>query len=210
MLVEAPPGQIAPRLRDMRIMRFIRHMGGDRAERDLRGMGDTVLWETMSDDGQGTFTLKAKFLDDDALIVTAITQPVGNGRTSVDVNVEIPDNRFITSEHLHPADRGVLAAMLEVVATEYVSSVLNRQKMADGKELEPRLLQASGMNEDELKALGDRMEAAFEASYKDELRRLGRSRGEGRRSAWDQELSDKRSAGGFKPERVKGEPPPEW
>jgi hypothetical protein len=97
-----------------------------------------------------------------------------------------------------------------VVATEYVSSVLNRQKMANGKELEPRLLQASGMNEDELKALGDRMEAAFEASYKDELRRLGRSRGEGRRSAWDQELSDKRSAGGFKPERVKGEPPQEW
>ena len=210
VLVEAPPEQVTPRLRDMRIMRFIRQFGGDRAEREFRSLGDTFLWETIHDDGNGTFTLKAKFLDDEALIITAITAPAGNGRTSVDVNVEIPDNRFITSEHLHPADRGTLAAMVEVVATEYVSSVLNRQKMANGKELEPRILEASGMNEDELKALGDRMETAFEASYKDPLLRLARSRGDRDRSAWDHELSNKHDAGGFKPERVKGERPPGW
>lgn len=203
ILIEVAPESVAPQLRDLRVLRFIRQFGGNNSERELRAMGDNVLWETMKEEGDGTFVLKAKFLDDEALIIRAIVTPVAGGRSSVDVNVEIPDNRFITSDRLHPADRQTLAAMVEVVATEYVSSVLNRQKMASTRELEPLMKHASGMTDDELKALGERMEGAFEESYKDQLYRLVPAR-EGRsQSAWDRELRDRANSGGFAPEELK-------
>ena len=210
ILVAASIEELTPQLSNMRILRFVRQFGGDKAERELRSMGDSIIWETMSNEGDGNFVLKAKFFDDNALIITARAEPAGTGQTAVDIDVEIPDNRFITSDKLHPNDRNVLAAMVEVVATEYVSSVLNRQKMASGRELEPLMLHAAGVSEDDMKAMGDRMEAAFEDAYKDDLSRIAGGRGGPSGSAWDRQLRDRASNGGFEPERIKNERRAGW
>jgi hypothetical protein len=88
-----------------------------------------------------------------------------NGQTQVDIKVDMTESRFTRNETLNSGDEEALEAMLDVMITEYVASLLNDTSMLSGKELEKKIYQRTGLSSYSAKAFTDRVKDAFEESY---------------------------------------------
>jgi hypothetical protein len=97
--------------------------------------------------------------------------PGSNGGTVVDIQPEFTNRAIAESGELHPYDVTVIQAAVDVMATEYVGSVLEKRRMANGEELQTALQERTGFDKEQWRAFGKRVEKAYEAAYGKNLQR---------------------------------------
>ena len=110
------------------------------------------------------------FMGDKLLEISATASETSLGKTQVDIQPHMSDSRLSRNPELHPFDAKALVALADVMATEYVDSVLNQRRMANGDEMKSELQRRIGFSEDQWKAFGDRFERAVNAEYRTRMR----------------------------------------
>lgn len=115
-------------------------------------------------------------------VVVKLT-PGSDGETVVDVAPEIISDDLAKSHDLHPYDFVAMRSLADVLATEYIGSVLERRRMANGDELKGELIRHVGFSEDQWRAFSDRVKLAFDESFRDKVRKASWS------SEWNADAS---------------------
>ena len=119
------------------------------------------------------YRMDISFFGDKIVALSFKVRPGAFGKTQVDIRPTIPDSRLARSKDLHPYDLKAMAAISDVMASEYVSSVLNRQRMANTAELQGELISRVGFSQDQGKAFEKRFVAALLMAYRDRIVAMG-------------------------------------
>jgi hypothetical protein len=168
ILLDLPPEQALAKVRSITAQRYLQAVGVDADDMrlvrlDMAGGTDRAATATISFDSERV------------LILHAVAQPMPGGRSALDITAELPESRFTLQPNLHPYDLKVLAALADLAATDYVSSIVKRQRMASGRELERVFTARTGLDRRDGRAFGERVKLAFENAYGRQLEAMERN-----------------------------------
>jgi hypothetical protein len=170
ILVDMPPEQALAKVRSVTAQRYLQAIG--------MGNGDMASVRlTMSDPNAETAIATISFDAEPVLVLRAKAKPLPRGRSEVDIVAELPDSRFSRQPSLHPHDLSVLAGIADLGATDYVSSILKRQRVASLNELGSRFALRAEIDGPEGRLFGERVKAAFEGAYGERLKQMARNGG---------------------------------
>lgn len=158
-----PPEAAMKELRGLSLHSFVQQYGG------LRDVEETTTGG-MTKVAPDRLQMDLRFLGERLVILSFTVRPGVSGGTEVDIQSTLPDSRLRRSKELHPYDLKAIASIADMLATEYVSSVLNRQRVASDREMGPRLEAQLGFDKDQSQAFGHRFQTAIAVAYRDRLR----------------------------------------
>lgn len=101
----------------------------------------------------------------DLIRVAVMLEPASGGGTIIDIKPEIIGAAFKNSSELHPYDLTAMTAMVDVLATEYIASVIERRRMAGESELQGLLIKHVGFDKDQWRSFGQRVQSAYAVSF---------------------------------------------
>lgn len=161
------PAETMAELKTLSVASFARQLDREQIEGSITGSMKIV--------GEDEARLDIAVMQDKIVTLTFKVRPTGTGRTEVDIQPSIPESPVARSGELHPYDLKAIGGLADLLATEYVSSVLNRQRMASGDEMEVQMRRYVGFSDDQARAFGERVEAAFKVAYGDRPAGWGRT-----------------------------------
>lgn len=159
LIVNMPASKIAHKLQSASVENFYRaaHGSNDRFPGYIRSA------TSVDKDNAVHFTLRLG--GDLVMKADANLIEFKNGQTQIDIDVDLTESRFTRSEALNSGDEATLEAMIDVMITEYVASVVNNTPMASEKEIERQVYNRTGLSSFKANSFGDRIKNAFEVSY---------------------------------------------
>lgn len=108
-------------------------------------------------------------LNDRLMSVTVALVGAQQGGTDVDVQISTEQTKLDSHRALHPYDRKIISVMSDLLATEYVGSILERRRMANDSELTKELYKLIPLSTPQWLAFHKRTEVAFLELYKANL-----------------------------------------
>jgi len=106
--------------------------------------------------------LRWTFAVDDARYVTVVaTLKAVGAKTAVDVTVVFPDSPFTQAGILHPYDLKVLAAAIDLGATEYIASIIEKRPPRSWSSLGRTFVAKLGFDDAQKDAMALRIQAAL-------------------------------------------------
>jgi hypothetical protein len=185
ILVDLAPQQALARVRTITAERYLKQIGVS--------SGDAQLFRLAMAPTTPDETIATLSFDSESLIVLhAKARALPNGETELDISAELPASRFSNQPALHPYDRKALAAMADLMATDYVSSILKGERLLASRELENAMMIRTGFDENSGRAFADRVRDAFQEAYRQRFETMARTAEEmereaRRRSEWEQD-----------------------
>lgn len=108
-------------------------------------------------------------LNDRLMSVTIALAGAPQGGTDVDVRIGTEQTKLDSHSALHPYDRRIISVMSDLLATEYVGSILERRRMANDKELTKEVRKLIPLSAPQWAAFHQRTETAFLELYQADL-----------------------------------------
>ena len=184
ILLDMPADQALDKVRTITAERYLHAVGaGD----EMRLVRLTMSGVT---DREATATIS--FDSERVLVIHAEARPLSGDRSELDLAAELPESRFTQQPILHPYDLKVLAAIADLAATDYVSSLLKGQRMASARELEKTFVARTGLDEEGRDAFGRRAAQALKEAYGSRLEAMSRD-------GWSEEARWREGYGGSDP-----------
>jgi hypothetical protein len=163
ILVDATPAQIMPKLRAIRLESYFAHVSENREP--------FPNFISMRQTAASALSIQQDIFvgGDNPLRFIVTVRPVGATQSEVDVAVLLPASRFRANAALHPYEADTIAAMIDLAATDYVSSIVKSHRPMTGREVETELKKRFDYRSDQADSMGDRVGKALETTYRDYL-----------------------------------------
>lgn len=162
LLVDGKPQEVLGKVRSVTFKRFLEQVGE-------AGESSQIMALRQSEGRKNEVIATFSFASDKIMLIRAKAKPVGSDQTELDIVVELPDSRLSRAPELHPYDLKVIASFGDFLATEYLSSYLNGERMANSREMEDALESRIGFDREQMRAFGDRLQLAVKNAYSAEL-----------------------------------------
>jgi hypothetical protein len=169
ILVDATPAQIMPKLRGIRLESYFAHVSENREP--------LPSFISMRQTAASALSIQQDIFvgGDNPLRIVVTVRPVGATQSEVDVAVLLPASRFRANAALHPYEADTIAAMIDLAATDYVSSIVKSHRPMTGREVETELKKHFDYRSDQADSMGDRIGKALELTYKADYDRWAQS-----------------------------------
>jgi hypothetical protein len=166
VILNMPPEIVLARLQSLTAEKYIVQLSGKEERFPAAITPSTVR---ISDD---VVRFAVSILDERIIEVDTTVSLRGDRQTEVDVQARLPDSQFSDHDSLHPYDLKAIAAIADLVVTDYVDSVLRGKRMASEQELQREILGRLGFSEKQAQAFGKRIEMAFRSTYGEDIAAL--------------------------------------
>jgi hypothetical protein len=169
ILVDATPAQIMPRLRAIRWESYFQHVSENREPfPNFISMRQTTA---------SPLSIQQDIFvgGDNPLRFIMSVRPVNATQSEIDVAVLLPASQFRANAALHPYEADTIAAMIDLAATDYVSSIVKSHRPMSGREVEAELKKRFDYRSDQADSMGDRIGKAVELTYQADYDRWAQS-----------------------------------
>lgn len=159
--LQASRSAVIERLKHMTVLQFLRTFN-DRKELDY------VLAETVTLVSENEARLDVRYAGDHVLSIFAKVSPLEAARTAYEIEADFPKSRLTSSDKLLHDDIAHAKVAIALLATEYVRRSFE-SRPDQGSETAQKLKTALGFSDDEMRAFGDRFNAALGDTYGQEV-----------------------------------------